>query len=251
MPISYKKQKKNGPLVTKKDAERYMASKYARGESARLQFTGAATQVGDYDSMLPMPIYRPKHVSLNRPELKFRTQNASYNLTGATINIDCLNLLTQGTSSSTRVGDKTRVTSVDYRYLIASDQATQTAAVSVRVLLIWDTQPNGAFYAATDILTTAVPESSFNQDKVPSRFKILADRYHLVQPVVMSAAGVISNVNTKQEGHFKCKIGDITQYNGNAGTIADIVKGSLTLAVLSSANLTSGWYFNGVTFYYD
>lgn len=182
-----------------------------------------------------------------KPELKFSTSTTGtpYNaLYANTAVITSLNELAQGTTGSTRIGEKVKVTSIDFAYALKSDWATTPDAQVVRVLLVWDLQPNGALPAATDILTTAVPASPFNQDKVPNRFKVLLDNVHTV-------GAVTQNIDSCQTFRQRVKIDRVTTYNGTTASYTNIVTGNLVFLIIAEADMSYAYKRDNTLFYYD
>lgn len=87
-------------------------------------------------------------------------------------NVIGLNLLAQGTDFTNRIGRKVNVRSIQLTMRIA--QGTTPSDVVVRFMVVYDSQPNGAVPAISDILdTVAGPVNSFNNLNNRARFKTM------------------------------------------------------------------------------
>jgi hypothetical protein len=150
-----------------------------------------------------------------------------------------LNGLAPGTAVTQRLGRKVVLTRLEFSLLNASTPTTGLDQVQ-RILLIWDRQTNGAAPAILDVLSAGSPTSLFNPDNA-TRFKILFD---WIKPV---------NASTESDsivatGHVSIPLRLPVQFNGGgAGSVADIVSGSLYLITLGS--LASGATAGSVTGY--
>lgn len=99
-------------------------------------------------------------------------------------------MIQQGTGPSQRVGNSCNLKSIRLRFRITSTAFAEATNSMMRMMLIYDKQPNGA-YPATSALLAALDEagttSAFDPDgdlNVANidRFVVLMDEYHMVQP---------------------------------------------------------------------
>ncbi len=136
-----------------------------------------------------------------------------------------LNNISQGDTSQTREGDQIKSTRLSVHYLF-TQHATATQTM-VRVMLIKDSQPNGAIYGATDILsdvTVLDSMNSFYNLDGKFRFRILYDRVH-----TMSDSG-----NQIVKGKINVNLNDKIRYTGNAGDITDLTNCGYSLMIMST-----------------
>lgn len=148
-----------------------------------------------------------------------------------------LNGLTQGTSATTRVGQRIMMKNFHLKCLILAAQVGQTPTITMslfRVMVLYDVQPNGATPSVTDILETNTgslgplsPMSIANG----SRFKVLYDQRFLCNNQL--SAGVLPPKFSNWMEKFQ-KMNLETQYAAaNTGTVTDIRTGSLFLLFIS------------------
>ena len=115
------------------------------------------------------------------PEKKFIDINGTYNVTAGG-DLTLLNGLTQGVSVLTRVGNKIMMRSLDLRWRLTGSPFSATPTVTanmVRVMLVWDAQPNGLIASPGDILQDTTPGTgvvSPQQRDFIQRFRIIMDR---------------------------------------------------------------------------
>lgn len=132
-----------------------------------------------------------------------------------------------GTAKDNRIGDKTLVHSLQYKFVVTNSAGTQAS----RILIIYDKQPNSALPTSPEPLVTA-SAFSFKDADLADRFIILRDFMFYGNATVV---GSVSNQNSHdpiQTGYMK--IGLPTYFTGNAGSIADIRTGSFILVGISA-----------------
>jgi len=135
-----------------------------------------------------------------------------------------LNLMSQGTTSSTRVGEKITMKSVQVKGMISNQDANNNTYV---LGLIYDKQANGAVPTNGDIFIGNSYQGSLRDPNWRRRFKVLSMKFFDLSPVSVDDKGLrIMNIYHK----FYLP----TMFQGNAGTIADITSGSLILYLCSS-----------------
>lgn len=148
-----------------------------------------------------------------------------------------LNNLSQGDSETARTADEIRATSIQVRGLLYNDMTITGAGASstrVRMILFWDRQPNGAAPTVATLLDTSVASAFFApyNDDYQKRYKILKDVTMDFNPNWGISAGTTQQ-NFGKTFHFKRRLARRVQYDGNAGTIADIQTNSLYILFLS------------------
>ena len=133
-----------------------------------------------------------------------------------------MNAMATGDSSSTRTGEKVTMTKLAMRFNVKA--GAEADGCSARIIVLYDRRPAGAVPAVTDILESDHLVSLYTTDRASQgRFQVLADRTFAMQALT---AGSERNLKL-----FVRKTMPVL-YEGNAGTIADIQRGSLyTLGV--------------------
>jgi len=171
------------------------------------------------------------------PELKTidvtTTSISPVAVAGATV---LLNGVAQGSDYTNRIGRKTVMKSILFRANIYPVGGTQSPlGATIRIMLVYDKQTNGALAAVTDILNAATylqPTNLNNRD----RFKILMDKF------------VTTNANTTTAGPVQSIAGGGTRlvkkyirfehdviFGGTGATVGDIQSGSLFMLTISSS----------------
>lgn len=166
---------------------------------------------------------------------------ATYNVnTTAVFTPLCLPIL--GSDMTNRIGRKICIKSIQIRGWIVMANAkiqppvvSEVAAQHARLILLWDTQPNGALPTTAQVLTTANSVAMLNLDN-RDRFRVLADKNYYLDPFIFDTATSTSTaVNQIKQVKLFRKLNLETIFNGtNGGTIADIASGSLVAMWIGS-----------------
>ncbi len=165
-------------------------------------------------------------------EQKFFDTDVNDAVISATMTINNLTIIPQGTTESTRIGRKIRISKVLWKYNVLLSAATAAASTSdiLKMFLVQDTQTNGAAFVAADLIDTDVMDS-FNNLANSSRFKVLWSR---TVPMVCGggaapsgAALVFAEGRDWVIGSKKCNI--IIEYDNTAtdGTIGTVRSNNL------------------------
>lgn len=171
------------------------------------------------------------------PEIKFidGTINMNPDQNGE---VTLLNGTIPGTGVSNRVGQKIEITSIEYDFgcaITATSLASSPSVVGtdfMRVAIVYDKQSNGAALAYTDVyenITSVVSPFTHRNINNLDRFDVLA-----VDDIRFDTA---NNLSVRLHRYIKCNL-DVRYNTGTAGTIADIVSGSLY--VVAADQYTSG-----------
>lgn len=141
--------------------------------------------------------------------------------------------MVQGTSDVNRIGSQVKFTALTYNYRF--DINASASLSFIRVVVGIDYQPNGAHPTVTDVLETGtIP--ALRQKDTGKRFHILSDKVH-----TMSING--------NRGVYKTNYINLdlkTEFDGNAGSIADVSTNNLFFIVFSneptnSPNAVMNW----------
>lgn len=151
-------------------------------------------------------------------------------------------IMSQGTSATTRLGQQIHISRITLEALLFT--AAATAGDTVRTIIGWDTESNGANVAVTTVLETASPAACYNRDQVGKRIQILMDRVDNVN-VMTQAVGTMNKTFRVNK-----KIDKVVYYQSNAGTISDVLKNNLFYLQVS-ANAAVGSIVNFQICYTD
>ncbi len=157
--------------------------------------------------------------SLQKQEEKkydINTINMTVAIAGNAGQVQLLNGLVQGTSGATRLGDRISMKTLSGRLNIKIGNG-ETDGCVVRCVLIYDRDSDGAAPTWTNLFGTEDLLRVYDFREDPGRFQVLMDKTYRV------------NSDTFQVPikFWYNLAGKTTHYNGNAGTVADITKGSL------------------------
>ncbi len=121
-------------------------------------------------------------------ELKFFDTTIDDAAIAATMTINNLTVVPQGTSESTRIGRKMTVRKILWKYTmtLAASAANTSTSDNVKVMLVQDTQTNGAQFAAAQLIDTDVWDS-FRNLANSTRFRVLYSKD--IRFVSMSGSG--------------------------------------------------------------
>lgn len=140
-----------------------------------------------------------------------------------------LNGCVPGATASDRIGRKIHMKSLFLRYTTAIP-ASSGGSGCVRILVVYDKQPNAATAAITDVLLASDMRSPNNLSN-SDRFVTLIDE--VCQPMSV-------NEIEEQSGVLYRKFNLESAFNaGTAGTIADITSGSILLFTAQSGGITT------------
>lgn len=178
-----------------------------------------------------------------RAELKFVDTTSLNNVIALTWNVGLVNGILQGTDFNQRIGRQCQLKSILFNGNIspaAGNSLSQPQGVMVRVLLIYDTQPNsGAIPAGTDIFASADANSPMNLNN-RDRFKVLIDRRCQIGSFATGATGILTagSPNNSYWSKYK-KINLPMVFSNTAATIGSISTGAIYLCWIGDTGTTS------------
>lgn len=150
-----------------------------------------------------------------------------------------VNGITQGDSDITRTGDEVVATSLQFRYRIEADELALNATL-VRVLLVWDSQANGAAPTIATLFDQLIISdpiySPYNLD-YQKRYKFLYDRVHVLNPVLQSSetTGTLDNVvPVSIYKKRKVKLSRTVKYSNTGDTVGSIATNSLHMIFIAN-----------------
>jgi len=198
--------------------------------------TAHRKKFGPWTQRRRKPVVKKPYVprrSIPYPEKKWKDVSTacSFDTTGT---LALLNGLDRGDDDGSRIGRKCTMKSLELRG-VAKATVDTGLAQAIRVIVFYDSQTNAAAPGITDVVNTADAVTLRNMNG-SSRFKILVDSYD----VLNDAAG---DDRRPAFFHEYRKFSLPMQFNnGDAGTVADIVCGSVYLITLGelAAGATAG-----------
>ena len=153
----------------------------------------------------------------------FDTNAANAGDMSAGVILNSVNLIPQGTTDQTRIGNKIVIKNFNFKLGISNDNITTLAFATpnIRVIVFVDKQCNGATAVVTDILKTASFSSFRNMDQI-DRFQILTDQIYAARAVGTNAGnsdtGITWSAIYKKlnlDVHFSSTTGAITELRSN------------------------------------
>jgi len=146
----------------------------------------------------------------------------------STPSLNCVNAMVAGTSAVTRIGRRIVMKSLQIRGLIYRENAATTTNQFMRLVVVFDRQPNGSATVApwTDMYNTATPHTLKNMANA-GRFFTLMDK----NIDITAANGGNTEVSINEFIKFNLPV----YYNaGVAGNVADISTGALLVCYVGS-----------------
>lgn len=140
--------------------------------------------------------------------------------------VTLLNGIDDGVTSSTRVGRRVNLASLTYRFM-SSLAATSAGASPIRLLIVYDRQPNGATPAITDIVVVDTITTVMNLAN-SKRFKVLVDEY--------ADLGTSGPGSFTIEGYRKLNL-DMEFNDNSTATITSIQSGAVFAIVWQNGNI--------------
>lgn len=136
-----------------------------------------------------------------------------------------LNGAAQGVGTNERVGRKAIMKSIALRYI----HTPNAPASQVRILVVYDKQPNGALPASTDVVGIGQFHGHISISN-SDRFVVLMDE--------ISESSQSSAINISGKRYLKCNLE--TMYGGTTSGIASINSGSIFIMAANNADPTVG-----------
>lgn len=179
------------------------------------------------------------------PELKYNDIAVAAYAADTTGSITCLNLTAVGDDNTTRDGRQINNKSIHVQGLLTPNDSV-AGPNWARLMLLWDTQPNGALPAVTDILTAATSTANTNLNN-RQRFIILRD-IKLAQGINDNTATMAySNGNNTYTVDTFIPLGGLkTTYSGTTAAITSVSSNALLMLTIGSQAAGSAGTF-GVT----
>lgn len=174
-------------------------------------------------------------------EKKYIDVSATTNSLNTTGVVQALNLVAVGDDNNNRDGRETQNVSVAIRGLIIPEDASTPNPTLVRVLLVWDQQPNGALATIANILQNATALSFNNLDN-KKRFIILRDNQYAVGGIDNTATQAYAQSPTVHSIYEYVKLGPkySSSWSGTTGVIGSLATGALLLVQIGTGAAGSG-----------
>jgi len=145
--------------------------------------------------------------------------------------ITLLNGVAVGSDYTDRVGRKIRLKSLYIRGMVGRDSILdnfQQGPCLARLLIVSDSQTNGAAPLLTDILKEATSTSQLNLNN-RDRFKVLIDKQYVVAPIVTSTTNQYATSGSPTNYSIKKykKLNHEVLFNGTSSTVGSISTGAI------------------------
>lgn len=165
---------------------------------------------------------------------------------GGAVNCTLLNGVATGTDYTNRIGRTITMSSILIRFKFYVNTSTNTGD-TIRIMLIYDTQTNGAIPTSTDVLQTAnymEPVNLNNRD----RFLVLRDKF-IGMPAAVITPPLVAGSPREVPVKMYLKLNKDTIYGGTTSGIASIQSGALYLLMISGGGFCNAVYNSRVRFY--
>jgi len=154
--------------------------------------------------------------------------NTTYNV-GTATNVTVLNAMVQNTDATGRIGKQIYNKSVRIHGMLYP-QAISTIYQLMRVMLVWDAQPNGVLATSADILGLGPTSASdLNLDN-RERFTVIRDQKWSIAPRSAGASQGVAVDMFVSLGNKK------TTFNGPSAGIGNVATGALLMLLIASSN---------------
>lgn len=178
-----------------------------------------------------------RRITAERKVIDTDTANYACNTTGS---VTLVNGVAIGSDYTDRVGRKIRLKSIYVRGLVSRNLTLGGGTLLpdvARMLIVFDTQTNGATPSVTDILKEATATSQLNLNN-RDRFKVLIDKQYAIAPYLISDTATQSyalagSPTTYQVKKYK-KLNHEVVFNGTQGTVGSISTGALWMVWVGS-----------------
>lgn len=149
-----------------------------------------------------------------------------------------LNPLSQGTSVSTRLGNKVKAVYVDLTVTLQQQLTTAQGLGFARIMLVREKPSLGSAISLNSLLGYSTPyvQSSYNYTnrEWDDRFKVYYDKQFAID----------GKTYINRVFRIRKRLGFVTNYaRGNTGTISDIDVNSLYLVILTNWNSANNMYY--------
>lgn len=219
----------------RKRRQQYVVKRRRRRRQSKRGFFRSVGYYGRYN--------RKSSFATARGEQKFHdlaTVESTVSNTGAIVEDSC-NHINQGTGESQRIGRRVTIRSIAWKYTIRfiPNQAPLNTDDTVRIILYWDRQANGATASVADILEDADYNSFYNLVS-QNRFRILMDRKYNMNPTGTGDGTTTDVFGTAKEGRFYKKCSIPIEYSSSSGVMTEIRSNNIGILMISRAvNLCS------------
>lgn len=179
-------------------------------------------------------------------ELKYSDLASASYTCDTTGTVTALNLTAVGDDNTTRDGRQIFNKSIQVQgYIEPFD--TQTVPSFVRVMLVWDSQPNsGAIATITNILTASTSLSNLNLDN-RERFTVLRDFKAPLGSYNTTAGQTYAMTPNTHKIDWFVPLNMITTYSGTTAAIGSVATGALLMVTIGSQAATDAGKLTATT----
>lgn len=182
--------------------------------------------------------------SVGDDELKFLDTVQSASAVGTAGGNVLINGIIQGDDFNMREGRKVTWASLLFRGTIfATDAANLPTGDVVRVMVVWDNQPNAALAAVTDVLATASYESAMNLNN-RERFMVISDKFYTIEASHYTAGALDGGSPCPVFFNIFKKFNLNTIFSGTTAAVGSISTGTMFVLAISKAANISQLSFN-------
>lgn len=164
----------------------------------------------------------------------FETGLASVADLSAGLIVPSLNLIPQGTTDKTRIGNKVTIRNINMRFVASIDNQTAITMANgiLRVILYVDKQANGAAATVADLISVANVTGFRNMDQV-DRFTILKDKVYTIEP---KCANATSTSTADRMYKISKKVNIPVHFSSTTGAITEVRSNNIGILLFGNFN---------------
>lgn len=190
----------------------------------------------------PSQFRRGQSIPMYPSEMKTKDIDVAVYAGDTTGSITLLNGIAAGDDYTERDGRQVTVKSVQIQGRVFSAD-NEVLNCFTRVMLIWDSQPNGAAPTMANFFLTTTNACNFMNPNWMNRFTVLADVKNVTGLVLTSASPIAYSPNVHVVDCYR-KVNRVTQYMGTDALIGSIATGALWMVTIGDQAAGSGSTYN-------
>jgi len=171
----------------------------------------------------------------NMKELKVIDQEQTASAIDSTGDVTFINGVATGTDFTDRVGRKIYMKSISIRFHIVPATTSQATGNYVRLLVIYDSQTNGAAPLVADVLRSASYLSHMNLNN-RDRFKILMDKTFCMNCTTYTAGALTAGSPVPKKFNLYKKLSHEVIFQGTANTVGSVATGGIFVIPIAAAD---------------
>lgn len=178
-------------------------------------------------------------------DTSFGSAGAPVAITSSWVFVSAVGGITQGTTASTRLGNKIRIKSIEWIFQIAPTVGAPKNGTMCRLIIYRNNEAVGIDITATTLFVSGTANSITamrNQTLLP-RATILRDKMMTMLATSSNAAdATATTIGPKTVVRFKIFPNKVLDFQSNAGTISDLFKYDYGFGIIADGNSCCSYY---------